>query len=71
MERTPLRTEPLRRVFFTANELIAIGAAVTMYRKWLARTPESALEQRETITLLDRFQQRLIQPGSYQQEVRV
>jgi hypothetical protein len=70
MERTPLRTEPLRRVFFTANELIAVGAAITMYRKWLARTPENATEQRETITLLDRFQLRLMQLSSYQLEVR-
>jgi hypothetical protein len=71
MERTPLRTEPFRRVFFTVNELIAVGAAITTYRKWLARTPESATEQSEIITLLDRFQQRLIQPGSHQQEVRL
>jgi hypothetical protein len=70
MERTPLRSEPLQRIFFTASELIAIGAAITMYRKWLARTPESAVEHSETITLLDRFQRRLIQPGSYRREVR-
>jgi hypothetical protein len=70
MERTPLRSEPLQRIFFTTSELIAIGATITTYRKWLARTPESAVEQSETITLLDRLQHRLIQPGSYRQKVR-
>jgi hypothetical protein len=63
--------EALTPIVVTRDEIIAIGAAITMYRKWLVRTPESALEQRETITLLERFQQRLTQPGSYQQGVRV
>jgi hypothetical protein len=70
MQRTPLHTEPLQRVFFTANELTAIGAAIAAYRKWLVRSPESEGEHQETITLLDRFQQRLLLPASYEQEVR-
>jgi hypothetical protein len=68
MRRTP--AEALTPIIATRDEIIAISVAVTMYRKWLARTPESAIEQSETITLLERFQQRLIQPGSYQQKVR-
>jgi hypothetical protein len=66
----PLHTEPLQPIVFTTSELIAIGAAITTYRKWLTHSPESASEQSETITLLDRFLQRLMQPGSYIQEVR-
>jgi hypothetical protein len=46
----------------TANELIAIGAAITTYQKWLARTPEGAHEHQETIALLERFQKRLTMP---------
>jgi hypothetical protein len=68
MRRTP--TEALTPIIATRDELIAIGAAITTYRKWLARTPESALEHSETITLLDRLQHRLMQPGSYRREVR-
>jgi hypothetical protein len=68
--RIPRHTEPLIPIVVTRDELIAIGAAITMYRRWLARTPESAVEHSETITLLDRLQHRLIQPGSYRQEVR-
>jgi hypothetical protein len=42
----------------------------TSYQKWLARTPENEIEHLDTIKLLDRFQQRLILPASYKQEVR-
>jgi hypothetical protein len=70
MQRTLRHPELLRRVFFTAHELIAIGAAITAYRKWLACSPESTAEHQDTIKLLDRFQQRLILPASYKQEVR-
>jgi hypothetical protein len=45
--RTTRRTEPLMPIVATRDELIAIGAAITTYRKWLARTPESAVEHRE------------------------
>jgi hypothetical protein len=61
MQKKPLRTELLWPVFFTANEVIAVGAAITTYQKWLARSPESAHEHRETIQLLDHFQHRLTQ----------
>ncbi len=68
MRRTTTRTELLRTVSFTTNELIAIGAAITLYRKWLTCTPESAIEHRDMIALLDRFQKRLTIPSSYTQE---
>jgi hypothetical protein len=71
MQRTPLRTEPLRPIVFTINELVAVSTAITAYRKWLACTAESAAEHQDTIKLLDRFQQRLILPTSYKQEVRL
>jgi len=70
MQRTPLHPEPLLSIMFTTNELIAIGTAITAYRKWLTRTPESAVEYQDTIKLLDRFQRRLTLPASYEQEVR-
>lgn len=70
MQPTPLRTEQLQPIVFTTSELIAVGAAITAYRKWLTHSPESASEQSETIALLDRLLQRLLQPGSYRQEVR-
>jgi hypothetical protein len=43
----------------THNELVAVGAAITTYQKWLSSTPQSAAEHRDTIQLLDRFQRRL------------
>jgi ferric-dicitrate binding protein FerR (iron transport regulator) len=56
-----MRDEPLRPIFATENEVVAIGAAVTHYKTWLARSPEHTKEFQEVIALLDRFQQRLIQ----------
>jgi hypothetical protein len=60
-KRTPLRTEPHTTIIVTANELIAIGAAIQHYTAWIARTPSRAAEHRETIKLLDQFQRRLTQ----------
>jgi hypothetical protein len=70
MQRTPLRPEPLQPIVFTVSEVAAVSAAISAYRKWLARSPESAIEHQDTIKLLDCFQLRLIQPASYGQEVR-
>lgn len=62
MQRPPTRQpEPLMPLQATANELIAVGAAITTYTTMLARTPQSAAEHAETIKLLDRFQRRLTQ----------
>ena len=62
MQRTTTnRTETLRPIVATTNELIAIGAAIQHYTAWIARTPARAAEHRETIKLLDRFQKRLTQ----------
>lgn len=61
MQRTPPRTEPLMPLQVTANELVAVGAAITSYTTWLASTPQSAASHRDTIALLDQFQRRLTQ----------
>jgi hypothetical protein len=62
MQRTPTaRTELHTTIIATSNELIAVGAAITTYQKWLNSTPESAAENHDTIKLLDRFQKRLTQ----------
>lgn len=61
MQRTHTRTEPLMPIIATTNELIAVGAAITTYQKWLASTPQSEYVHRDTIKLLDRFQKRLTQ----------
>lgn len=53
------RTELLMPIVATPNEIIAMSAAITSYQKWLASTPQSAAQHRETIALLDRFQRRL------------
>jgi hypothetical protein len=49
----------------TANELVAVGAAITAYTRLLTYTPQSAAEHAETIKLLDSFQKRLtdLPPG--------
>ena len=70
MQRTPLRPEPFQPIVFTTSEVAAVSTAITAYRKWLARSPESEGEHQETIKLLDRLQLRLILPASYKQEVR-
>jgi hypothetical protein len=62
MQRTPTtQTEPLLPIVATANELVAVGAAITTYQRLLTRTPARAAEHRETIKLLERFQKRLTQ----------
>jgi hypothetical protein len=54
---------PLRA---TANELIAISAAITMYQQWLTTTPQSATEHQNTIALLTRLQRRLTMEAGYE-----
>jgi hypothetical protein len=65
MQRTTTRTEPLMPLQATANELVAVGAAITAYTRLLTYTPQSAAEHAETIKLLDSFQKRLtdLPPG--------
>jgi hypothetical protein len=60
-KKTTPRTEPLMPIVATHNELVAVGAAITTYATWLARSPESTYEHRDTLQLLDRFQRRLTQ----------
>jgi hypothetical protein len=57
---TPRRPELHTTIIATSNELIAVGAAITTYQKWLNSTPQSAAEH-DIIKLLDRFQRRLTQ----------
>jgi hypothetical protein len=65
MQRTTTRTEPHTTIIVTANELVAVSAAITAYTRLLTHTSQSVAENRDTIALLDRFQKRLTQlpPG--------
>jgi hypothetical protein len=67
---TPRRPELHTTIIATSNELVAVGAAITTYQKWLASTPQSAAENHDIIKLLDRFQRRLTQlpPAAAPQE---
>lgn len=58
-KRTTTRTEPHTTIIATSNELVAMNAAITHYRKWISSTPQSEYVHRETIALLDQFQRRL------------
>jgi hypothetical protein len=55
-----MHVEALFPLVITWDELTAIGAAITRYTAWLARTPASAVEHQETIALLDRLWKRLM-----------
>jgi hypothetical protein len=59
MNRT-LSNTPTIAVYLTPNEVVAVGAAVTHYTTWLARSPEHTKFQ-DVIKLLETFQRRLVQ----------
>jgi hypothetical protein len=58
MRRAPLHIEPLTPIIATRDEIIAIGEAISRYMNWLARTPVSAAQHRDTIALLSHLRGR-------------
>lgn len=60
MKTPTIHSEALFPIVIAEDELAAIGAAITRYTNWLARTPTSAVEHQETIALLDRLRDRLM-----------